>query len=192
METIKIWVVTGAMDGLGPAAVKYLLARHQIVVVISLNSNSEQFGSLFDTQSENLKMVNLNPNYEEIARNSMNDLIEKHGFVDFLINNCGYGLINDLKWATPKDIGLVTSQNLDFTMYMVKFVLPYMKSNLDGHIISMPPKQFLIEDSCKPVYGNLSMVVEEFSEHLYAKLNALGVKLTFMKPGDRMPNIFCP
>ncbi|XZF14114.1 hypothetical protein ACTHGU_20240 [Chitinophagaceae bacterium MMS25-I14] len=79
MNNPKVWLILGATEGLGPAAISYLLANNQLVIPV-------------DT-SERL------PFSEEMA-----GFAAHYGPLDFVINNSNYNLFHD---CTPDITGCV-------------------------------------------------------------------------------------
>jgi NADP-dependent 3-hydroxy acid dehydrogenase YdfG len=90
METTKIWLVTGASQGLGLLTVKYLLSKDQTVIATTRDKNK------FDpaiSSNPNLEIISLDLTSEGEVKNSINKIVEKYGRIDVLINNAGHGFV---------------------------------------------------------------------------------------------------
>jgi len=70
MNDAKKWLVLGADDGLAPAAVRYLLEKHQQVISVKSYAGLTNLSNIIGDYNE-------------------------HSHVDYIINNLNYRLLND-------------------------------------------------------------------------------------------------
>ena len=84
MKEPKVWLILGATEGLGPAAVKYLLANRQLVIPVDTSVDT--------------------PIAEVLAGFAVG-----YGQIDFIINNSNYYLFNEI----DPDIGSSITATMD-------------------------------------------------------------------------------
>lgn len=178
MMNTKVWIVTGASQGLGLATVKYLLAKKQIVIATTRDKN--KFADLTD---DNLEVISLDLNSDEAVRAAMHTIISTYGQIDVLINNAGYGYVGAIEEASQQDIEQIMAINLYASIRMVRYVLPYMRAAHSGHIINLSSLAGFVGSPGFGVYNAAKFAVEGYSEALALELKDLGIKVTIIEPG---------
>lgn len=180
MKNNKIWLITGASQGIGFAAVRYLLARNQTVIATTRNADS------FDKEvikNPKLEVISLDLTNETAVENAINYVAEKYGTIDLLINNAGYGFVGAIEEADEIDITKVLSINVEATLRMTRHVLPIMRKAGSGHIINLSSVSGLASSPGFGIYNAAKYAVEGLSEALYHEVKDLGIKVTVIEPG---------
>jgi 3-oxoacyl-[acyl-carrier protein] reductase len=184
MKKIKVWIITGALEGLGPAAIKYLLAKKQIVLAILLPGQIP--APLIGHPFEELHILHIDPANESDAQRLMDDTIKSCGTIDILINNSCYELVDMLQQSnSQQDMENTVCEKLNGTLLIVKLILPFMKAGFNGHIINLPPKPCIDNTIGEVFYNDLQLALDNFSDNLQAELSTLDKKLTRIECGDR-------
>ena len=138
MDNSKVWLVTGAGDGLGAAATKYLVAKKQIVVALIINDSVlHQF---YDHEPENLYTINIESFNIIAIEETLENITAKYGWISFIINNSNYQFFNRLKYKKYSQIKEEISANISATIEMIKTLFPYLNKEPMGHIINIPPQ----------------------------------------------------
>jgi len=180
METTKIWLVTGASQGLGLLTVKYLLSKDQTVIATTRDKNK------FDpaiSSNPNLEIISLDLTSEGEVKNSINKIVEKYGRIDVLINNAGHGFVGAVEEASAEEVEQVMAVNVFATLRMIRCVLPYMRHARNGRIINLSSMAGLISSPGWGIYNASKYAVEGFSEALSHELKDLGIKVIIIEPG---------
>lgn len=189
MINSKVWIITGAMEGLGPAVVRFLLTKSQRVIALAPGELPVDLFSGYE--NEKLYVLNIDLADECISGQAMKRIVKDWGAADILINNCSYGLIDLLKGSSDiEDIETRKKDYLHRTLQTIRLVLPLMKAGKDGHIISLPPKTCLDKIEYNFLYAELAGAIESFSSSLNQKLSEMDKKLTIIEPGDRFESAF--
>ncbi|WP_281253757.1 SDR family NAD(P)-dependent oxidoreductase [Spiroplasma floricola] len=100
----KIWMVTGASQGLGLAVTKKLLSKN--FKVIATTRNKEKLESLFEN-NKNLLIVNMNINDQKSITKAIEEGIKKFNSIDILLNNAGYDICEVLKKQVHKKCKII-------------------------------------------------------------------------------------
>ncbi|SEB14649.1 oxidoreductase [Pedobacter hartonius] len=180
MKKEKIWLITGASQGLGLTTVKYLLSQNQ--TVIATTRNRENFDPEV-IQHSGLEVISLDLHSEQDVKNAVDRIAEKYGRIDVLINNAGHGFIGAVEEASPEEIDEVLSINVVATLRMIRSVLPHMRAEKSGHIINLSSMAGLFSKPGVGIYNTTKYAVEGFSESLYHELKDLGIHVTILEPG---------
>jgi NAD(P)-dependent dehydrogenase (short-subunit alcohol dehydrogenase family) len=98
----KIWLVTGASQGLGLAISLAAVAAGHKVIACARNTDKakEEHPELVERGGQWLKLDVTSKDTEQIVR----DAIDKEGKIDVVVNNAGYtviGSVEDLRLVEP-------------------------------------------------------------------------------------------
>ena len=179
MDQQKIYLITGASQGLGLSLVKYLLQKNQTVIVTTRDAGK------FDPslrKNANLEVYGLDLTSEEAVKNMIGDIIEKHGRIDVLINNAGYGFVGSIEETSSEEEQQVIAVNVHAPLRMIRLVLPHMRKMQNGHIINLSSIAGIIGSGGWGMYNASKFAVEGFSEALYQEVIEFGIKVTVVAP----------
>jgi NADP-dependent 3-hydroxy acid dehydrogenase YdfG len=188
MNNSKVWLVIGAGEGLGAAATKYLVAKKQIVVALIISDCAlDQF---YDREPENLHTIIIEAFNIITIEETLENITAKYGWIDFIINNSNYQFFNRLKYEKYTQIKEEISANISTTIGMIKTLLPYLNKEPVGHIINIPPQLCFTTLPRWSNAGLLSLSMDLFLKNLHNELLNLDCRLSFLKPGERLPEDF--
>src|SRR5437868_14197507 len=132
----KVWLITGISRGLGQALAKAVLARGDLV--IGTTRNGEPPAGL---ASENLTVLPLEmADSRQIAR-QVQAAFGRHGQLDVIINNAGYGLLGPIESSTEEDAKHVFAINFFGPLALIKAALPFLRAQGSGHIVNISSVQ---------------------------------------------------
>lgn len=177
---IKVWLITGASQGLGLAMVKYLLGKGQKVIVTTRDKSRFE---LTLAENPNLEVYELDLTNEEGVKNTIVDVIVKNKHIDVLINNAGYGFVGGIEETSAKEAEQAIAVNVHATLRMTRLVLPYMRKRKSGHVINLSSIAGLIGSPGWGIYNASKFAIEGLSEALYHEVVDLGIKVTMIEPG---------
>ncbi len=180
MKDTKVWLITGASQGLGLATVKYLLANGQTVIATTRDKSKFDSSVAGNVRSE---VISLDLNSEDAVKAAIEQMIQKYGRIDILINNAGHGFVGAVEEANAEEIEQVMAINVHATLRMIRYVLPFMRKAKSGHIINLSSMAGIISSPGWGIYNASKYAVEGFSEAMYHELKDLGIKVTIIEPG---------
>src|ERR1700748_1045857 len=132
MNESKVWLVLGAEDGLGAAAVKYLTAKHQKTVALIVNETP--CIRLLKEESVSLQVVNIrNVGPDELNHLAAN-LRLRFGTIHTIINNLNYLFFNRL----PSEGEIENCVSL--TTGLLKMFIQQNHTDPLIHLINVPPQ----------------------------------------------------
>ncbi|HEY9048262.1 MAG TPA: oxidoreductase [Ohtaekwangia sp.] len=177
----KVWLITGASQGLGLALVKYLLAHNQ--QVIATTREPLCFKAKTKLEHPNLEVIGLDLTSEADVKHTITNIIKHYGRIDVLINNAGFGYLGAIEEATQEDIARVFEINVHAALRMIRLVLPGMRSARSGHIVNISSIGGLSASAGFGIYNATKFAVEGFSEALAAEVKDFGIHVTIVEPG---------
>jgi NAD(P)-dependent dehydrogenase (short-subunit alcohol dehydrogenase family) len=134
MNKEKIWLIAGAGRGMGVYITKAALAAGHKVVATGRNTDSVA-KALGD--AANLLIVKLNVTKQADAEAAVNAAVENFGGIDVLVNNAANFVAGFFEEVTQEEIGQQLQTSLIGPMIVTRSVLPIMRKQGSGHIISI-------------------------------------------------------
>jgi len=135
MQTTQpsIAIVTGASSGIGLGLTQALLERGYRVV-----ANSRSISRSNDLKSsEDLVLVDGDVGKKETAVKVVDAALKHFGRIDLLVNNAGIYMPKAFTDYTEEDYNLVMNTNVASFFYMTQQVIPQMKKQNSGHVVSI-------------------------------------------------------
>lgn len=176
----RIWLITGASQGLGLTMVKYLLEKDQTVIITTRDKN--RFDQTLATKP-NLEVYEVDLTDEENVKITIEGIISKYARIDVLINNAGYGFVGAIEETSAKEAEQAIAVNVQAMLRMSRMVLPHMRERKSGHIINLSSIAGLIGSPGWGIYNASKFAVEGLTEALYHEVIDLGIKVTMIEPG---------
>jgi len=135
----RVAIVTGGTRGIG-AAITDALARERAHVAAGYSRGAEAAETCAKKYRENGFSVSTHQgrvdDFEDCKR-VVNEVLDRYGRVDFLINNAGITLDKTLRKMTSEDWHNVINVNLSGAFNMTKAVLEHMIERGSGRIVNI-------------------------------------------------------
>ena len=179
----KVVLITGSSQGIGKATALEF-AKQGANVAITYNSNKKKAEEVFN-ECNKIKesfLLHLDVTDEKSIKKCVEDVIDKFGAIDILINNAGVIYWESLMKHGSKEIENQIDTNIKGLIKMTKAVLPFMQGQNEGVIIN------IASQAGKNAYGNLSVycatkfAVRGFTQALSQELPK-GIKIFSVNPG---------
>ena len=126
----KVILITGASSGLGKATASYLLAKNFRVYGTSREPKKYSF-------DKRVELLPFDLNQPESAQQLVDELMEKAGRIDVLINNAGAGIIGPVEEINATVLNSHFSTNLFGPLALIQRVIPVMREQGSGLIINV-------------------------------------------------------
>mgnify|MGYP000739722847 CR=1 FL=1 len=169
--TNKVVVVTGATKGIGLACAERLKKEGAIVCAIQRGHSS-----LFDSFEFDLSK-------EQDCSMSIDAIIKKHGRIDVLINNAGFGLFGTFSgtdWQRESDM---LHLHILTTTHLTKLLLDGMLKRGSGKILNMSSLAAFQPGPLMSIYYASKAYMLSFSEAIANELKGTGITVTALCPG---------
>ena len=180
----KVWVVTGAGNGMGRELVLELTRRRACVAAADRDAASLQETLALAAAGDRVSghVVDVTDRVGVAALPA--EVVARHGQVDGLINNAGiiqpFVPVGELDGTT---IQRVLDVNLMGTLHMVRAFLPHLVARPEAHIANVSSMGGFFPFPGQSVYGASKAAVKILTEGLYAELLDTNVRVSTIFPG---------
>lgn len=180
----KIIVITGGSDGLGKSIAKELNDNNVIIL-------SRDYDKLEKTAEElDCDFMTCDVTDPGSIEKVINNIIDKYGKIDVLINNAGVWLAGDLTECSYDKISNCIDVNTKGPIYMTKAVLPGMYERKEGLIINVCSQASFDCDDFSPVYNASKWAMRGFNRSIQKDASKKGIKITGFYPGFMQTKLF--
>ena len=176
----KVWFITGAGRGMGVDFAKAALAAGHAVVASGRDRDavSKALG-----HSENLLTVTLDVTKPADAEAAVRAAVERFGRIDVLVNNAASFYAGYFEELTPEQMERQLAVSLIGPMNVTRAVLPVMRTQLSGHIISISSTAGLVGFEFGTAYAVSKFGLEGWMASLHAEVAPFGIATTIVNPG---------
>jgi NAD(P)-dependent dehydrogenase (short-subunit alcohol dehydrogenase family) len=177
----KVWLITGASRGMGLDFAKAALAGGHAVVASGRDTGrvSKALG-----QANDLLAVKLDITSPADAEAAMRAAIDRFGRIDVLVNNAASFYAGYFEELTPEQMERQLATSLLGPMNVTRAVLPVMRKQRAGHIISISSSAGLAAGyDFVSAYAASKFGLEGWMESLHAEVAPFGITTTIVNPG---------
>lgn len=178
-------LITGTSTGVGFESA-ILFAQNGYKVYASMRNTNKAADLAKRIKEDNLDIEILPLEVTDIKsiQAAVNTIIEKDGKIDLLINNAGAGFAKTTEQATEEEIRWVTDVNYHGTVFCTQAVLPFMRKQRSGQIISLTSVGGLVGQPFNELYCGAKFAVEGYMEGLATYVtDAFNIKISCVEPG---------
>ena len=176
----KVWVITGAGRGMGVDIGKAALAAGNKVVATGRNPDkvAEALG-----KSPDLLVVKLDITKPADAESAVKAAVDKFGRIDVLVNNAGNFYAGFFEELTPEQMERQLSTSLVGPMNVTRAVLPVMRKQRSGLIITISSTAGLIGFEFGAAYAASKFGLEGWMQSMRAEVEPFGINTITVNPG---------
>ena len=174
----KIVLVTGASSGIGKAISEVLASAGWTVYSVS-RSASESMST-----TPGITSMAMDVTKPESVAAVVDYVIRKHGKIDAVINNAGTGFNGPAENITNDEIRSNFELNVLGAWNVSRAVLPAMRSQGDGYIISISSIAGLMGLPYRSVYSATKHALEGFMESLSMEVKRFGIHVSIIEPAE--------
>jgi NAD(P)-dependent dehydrogenase (short-subunit alcohol dehydrogenase family) len=181
MSNKKVWFITGASRGMGVQFAKAALEAGYGVVASGRNTGrvSQAVG-----QSNDLLAVSLDVTSRADAAAAVQAAVDRFGRIDVLVNNAASFYAGYFEELTPEQFDRQLAASLIGPMNVTRAVLPVMRKQRSGHIISISSSAGLAAGfEFVSAYAASKFGLEGWMESLQAEVAPFGINTTVVNPG---------
>jgi NAD(P)-dependent dehydrogenase (short-subunit alcohol dehydrogenase family) len=180
MSDKKVWIVTGAGRGMGVEFAKAALAAGHAVV--GTGRDPKRVSEALGTHDE-LLVVKLDVTKLDDAESAVRAAVARFGRVDIVVNNAASFYAGYFEELTPDQFEKQLAASLIGPMNVARAVLPVMRKQRSGHIISISSSAGLMGFEFCTAYSASKFGLEGWMEALQAEVEPFGINTTIVNPG---------
>jgi NAD(P)-dependent dehydrogenase (short-subunit alcohol dehydrogenase family) len=180
MSNKTIWFITGAGRGMGVDIAKAALAAGYAVVATGRDAArlTRALG-----KSSDLLPLKLDVTSRADAEAAVRAAVERFGRIDVLVNNAASFYAGYFEELTPEQMERQLAASLIGPMNVTRAVLPVMRKQRAGHIISISSAAGLVGFEFGTAYAASKFGLEGWMESLAAEIAPFGINTTIVNPG---------
>jgi NAD(P)-dependent dehydrogenase (short-subunit alcohol dehydrogenase family) len=179
--TEKVWFITGAGRGMGLDITKAALAAG--LKVVATGRNPEQVAKALG-KAEHLLVVKLDVTSPHDAAAAVSAAVDRFGSIDVLVNNAASFYAGYFEELTPEQMERQLAVSLLGPMNVTRAVLPVMRKQHAGHVISISSSAGLAAGyDFVSAYAASKFGLEGWMESLHAEVLPFGIHTTVVNPG---------
>jgi len=177
----KVWFITGASRGMGVDFAQAALAAGHAVV--ASGRDTERVSKAL-RQTNDLLAVKLDVTSRADSETAVRAAVDRFGRIDVLVNNAASFYAGYFEELTPEQMERQLATSLIGPMNVTRAVLPVMRKQRSGHIISISSSAGLAADfEFCTAYAASKFGLEGWMESLSAEVAQFGISTTIVNPG---------
>src|SRR2546430_7823310 len=176
----KVWLITGASRGMGVDIAQAALAAGHAVVGTGRDSDAvaKAVG-----KSGDLLVLKVDVTNRADAAAAVRAAVDRFGRIDVLVNNAGNFFAGYFEELTPEQIERQLGTLLMGAMNVTRAVLPVMRKQRSGHVISISSGAGLVGFAFCSAYAAAKFGLEGWMESLQQEVAPFGITTTIVNPG---------
>ena len=171
----RVALVTGASSGFGQATAALLAAQGFQVFGTSRAPAHSAAGSF--------ELLPLDVCSETSVQTCVQTILERTGRIDLLVNNAGFAQGGALEENSLEDARVQFETNVFGVLRMLKAVLPVMRKQGSGQIITVSSLLGVVAMPYLSLYASSKFALEGMIEGLYHELSPFHIKVSLVEPG---------
>jgi NAD(P)-dependent dehydrogenase (short-subunit alcohol dehydrogenase family) len=180
MADKKVWLITGAGRGMGVDIAQAALAAVHRVVATGRNT-----AAVVDAvgEADDLLVVELDITSLASAEAAVRDAFDRFGRIDVLVNNAGNFYAGFFEELSPGQFEQQLATNLVGQLNVTRAVLPVMRMQRSGHIITMSSSAGIVGQEFCSAYAASKFGLEGWMESLRFEVEPFGIHTTIVEAG---------
>ncbi len=178
---MKTWLITGVSSGFGYEMTKQLLKKGD--TVIGTVRNTEKVKDLIASYPDTFDCVLLDVTDVPAIHSVVKDAFAKHGKIDVVVSNAGYGLFGCAEELSEDEINHIIATNLTGSIMLIHDCLPYLRKQGGGRIIQMSTYGAQVAYPANSMYHATKFGIEGFCEAVAQEVAQFNIGVTMVEPG---------
>jgi NAD(P)-dependent dehydrogenase (short-subunit alcohol dehydrogenase family) len=185
----KVWFITGAGRGMGVDIAKAALAAGDAVVATARDPEAV---TKVVGEADDLLAVKLDITSSAAAEAAVEAAVARFGRIDVLVNNAGNFNAGFFEELTPKQMERQLTTTLVGPMNVTRVVLPVMRRQRSGHVITISSSAGLTGFEFGTAYAASKFGLEGWMESLRPEVAPFGIHTTIVNPGYFRTELLTP
>lgn len=177
----KVVFITGASSGIGRSIGEYLNIKGYKVYGTSRNPQKIKDSKIALVALDVLDSTSISKGIEEV--------IQKEGKIDVLINNAGKGIMGAMEDTPIDEIKAGFATNFFGPIEVMKAVLPFMRNQSQGLIINVSSLAGYSGLPFRSIYSSSKGALELLTESVSMEVKNFGINVVSVAPGSFATNI---
>ncbi len=180
---MKTVLITGTSSGIGYETALAFARTGYHVIATMRDVEKNDLRKIATQEKLNIDIKQLDVVNTQSVQNVIDNILQQTGQIDILINNAGSGFRGALEQTTLSQAQAVMDINFFGTWRLVQAVLPSMRKNKSGRIISVTSIGGVIGHPFNDAYCAAKFAVEGMMESLAPVVKQFGIHVSLVEPG---------
>ncbi|AEH02064.1 SDR family oxidoreductase [Lacinutrix sp. 5H-3-7-4] len=178
-------LITGTSTGVGfESAILFAKNNFKVYATMRNLEKASKLKEHIEKDNLDIHLLPLDVTKTETIKAAVDTIIENDSKIDMLFNNAGAGFAKTTEQATEAEIKWVTDVNYLGVVYCTQAVLPHMRKQKSGQIISITSVGGLVGQPFNELYCGAKFAVEGFMEGLATYVSEpFNIKISCVEPG---------
>lgn len=178
-------LITGTSTGVGfESAILFAKNGFKVYASMRNTAKADELKSKIQENNLDIEILTLDVTDTVSIKKAVDAIIAKDGKIDLLLNNAGAGFGKTTEQATEAEIRWVTDVNYHGVVYCTQAVLPFMRKQKFGQIITVTSVGGLVGQPFNELYCGAKFAVEGYMESLATYVSdAFNIKINVVEPG---------
>ena len=187
---MAVVLITGCASGFGKLAALHF-ARQGDTVFASMRdpSRGADLARTVEGEKLSIEILRLDVNDDASVAGAVQQVVDSAGRIDVLVNNAGIGHRGPIEETDDAEFKEVFETNFFGAMRVTRAVVPHMRKQGAGRIISVSSLAGVVTPPYDGVYSASKKALEAACEALYYEVSPFGIKVALIEPGGFETNI---
>ena len=178
------FLVTGAAQGIGRALALQLAKNGAHLALVDVNGEQlNALKQLLPLAPNRVSLHEVDVTKADAAEHIRNEVLQRHGGLDGLINNAGATVIGNFFDTSAEDFDWLMQLNFAAPVRITRALLPTLLQGRDPVIVNMSSVFGLIAPAAQSAYASSKFALRGFSEALMHELQDGPVRVLTVHPG---------
>ena len=178
---MKTWLITGISSGFGMEMTKQILERGD--AVIGTVRSFDKVKELMKRYPDTLDCVKLDVSSMQDVRAAVDAAFARHGRIDVIVSNAGYGLFGAAEELADEDIEKIVATNLLGSIALIRSSIRHLRAQGGGRIIQLSSYGGQVAYPGNSLYHATKFGIEGFCEPVAQEVAGFGIGMTNVEPG---------
>ncbi len=178
-------LITGTSTGVGfESAILFAKNNYKVYATMRNLDKANNLKAKIEEENLDIEILQLDVTNSTSIKSAVNTIIAKDNSIDVLVNNAGAGFAKTTEHATEEEIKWVTDVNYHGVVLCTQAVIPFMRKQKSGQIISITSVGGLVGQPFNELYCGAKFAVEGYMEGLATYISdAFNINITCVEPG---------
>lgn len=182
----RTWFITGASSGLGLEMTQQLLAQGDTVIATLRRPGT--LTQLEQKYRERLDTIQLDLVEPESIVSAVERAFERHGRIDVIVSNAGYGLFGAAEELTNEEIDRQIATNLTGSIHLIRAAMSHLRRQGGGRIVQVSSEGGQIAYPGFSLYHATKWGIEGFLESVAQEVAPFSIDVIIAEPGPTGTN----